>query len=96
MMKLAVLCIFDRKAETFFTPYFQTTVAHAERAFRDEVNRSAADNILYQHPEDFELHQLGWFDTSDGSFEIKRRVLCDGRQAVVAAPAEGQQRLRGV
>lgn len=97
MMKLACLCIYDLKAETYFTPYFQTTINHAERSFRDEVNRPAEDNILYKHPEDFELHFLGFFDTADGKFEFKHKVICTGRQALKPLPEDkAQLKLTGV
>lgn len=97
MMKLAVMCIYDARAETYFTPYFQSSVAQAERAFGDEVNRPAEDNILYKHPDDFELMHLGWFDTSDGTFELAESRVAHARSLVRAVPGDTRQlALKGV
>lgn len=65
-----VVCVKDRAAEVFNRPFF---VAHrnvAIRDFTDEVNRSAADNQLNKHPDDFDLYLLGQYDDNTGQFNM--------------------------
>lgn len=80
-MKLFVLSVRDIKADSFGRPFFTTSLGEAVRSFSDEVNRAAEDNLLYKHPDDFELFHLGMFDTDDGTFESHRPVS----QAVAAS-----------
>lgn len=68
-MRLFVLSVRDAKANSFGQPFFSTSLGQAERSFSDEVNRAAQDNILYLHPDDFELFHLGFFDTDSAEFE---------------------------
>ena len=69
-MQLYVLSVRDVKADAFGRPFFTTSIGEAVRNFGDEVNRSAQDNLLYMHPDDFELFVLGVFDTDNGSFSL--------------------------
>lgn len=68
-MKMVIVAIKDRAAEAFMRPWFVATVGIAVRSFIDEVNRKADDNQLYQHPDDFELYEIGVFDDSNGRIE---------------------------
>lgn len=63
-----VVAVKDSAAETFGQPFFVSAVGAAVRSFQDEVNRSAADNPVYQHPEHFSLWRLGTFDDVSGEF----------------------------
>jgi len=63
-----VLSVKDSAAESYGQPFFVTAVGAGLRSFTDEVNRSAADNPMYQHPEHFSLWKLGTFDDSSGVF----------------------------
>lgn len=69
-MHLFVFSVRDSKANSFGQPFFSTSLGQAERSFGDEINRAAQDNILYLHPDDFELYQLGSFETDTGSFVL--------------------------
>lgn len=69
-MKLFCLSVRDVKADSFGQPFFSTSIGQAVRSFGDEINRAAQDNILYLHPDDFELFHLGMFDTDNGQFEL--------------------------
>lgn len=69
---LFVCSIFDRKVASYGRPMFARAVGEAMRIFRDEVNRPAEDNILYKHPEDFDLFLVGKFDDETG-----RLLACD-------------------
>lgn len=73
-MKLMVLCIRDRAANVYGQPFFSMSVGVAIRSFQDEVNRSAPDNNLNKHPEDFDLYQLGSYDDNSGLFDTGQPV----------------------
>lgn len=74
-MKLVVMVVRDIKAGVFGNPFFLSSVGQAERQFADEINRMAEDNVMYKHPEDFELFELGLFDAMDCSFELHARPI---------------------
>lgn len=66
----AVCAVFDRAAECFGRPVFVAAIGLAARSFTDEVNRAGADNPMYLHPDDYSLHHLGWFDDTEGKFDM--------------------------
>ncbi len=81
-MKMLVCTIRDRAAEAYGRPYFLPSSGVAIRSFQDEINRQATDNQLYQHPDDFDLHELGVFDDFDGKFTLHEvpKLLALGKQ----------------
>lgn len=85
-MRYVVVAIRDVCADLYGQPIFQATIGMAQRSFSDAVNRQEANNILAQHPEHFELYQLGVYDDSDGSFELlpKPKQLLLGSNCVLA------------
>jgi hypothetical protein len=65
-----VICsVKDRAADAFGRPLFVYSVGLAIRSFSDEVNRQDKDNQMYNHPDDFDLFELGTFDESTGIIE---------------------------
>lgn len=87
-MKLKVVSVYDRVAEAYSQPQFGPSLGGYVRAFMDEINRNDANNPLFAHPVDFELHQLGEFDDATGSFTEVRSVLARGSDhAQVVVPA---------
>lgn len=70
MGKLVVMCARDIKVGAYAKPFFVSTVGQAVRAFGDEAKRKAPDNELANHPEDFELFELGAYDDLTASFEL--------------------------
>lgn len=82
-MKYIIASVRDAKSEAFGRPYFVQTLGLAIRAFDDEVNRKAEDNILHSHPEDFSLFALGKFDDGDGSFELETPKLLVNANEVI-------------
>lgn len=68
MAKKQICSVWDSASVLFGQPFFVPALAAAIRSVGDETNRAAADNSLYQHPEDFELFHLGEFDDSNGLF----------------------------
>lgn len=69
-MNLEIFAIRDRASDSFGNPMFLLALGQAIRSFSDEINRSAADNNLYLHPDDFDLFHLGSFDTSSAQFSL--------------------------
>ncbi|WNK13673.1 MAG: nonstructural protein [Microvirus sp.] len=65
-----VCSVFDSASRLFGQPFFVPALGSAMRAVGDEVNRAAADNSLYQHPEDFELYHVADFDDVHGKFIV--------------------------
>ena len=59
-MKLEIFTIYDAKAESYTTPFFQPKFGIAERLFSDEVNNPESN--LHKHPEDYTLFNIGTFD----------------------------------
>jgi len=68
-MKMAVLAVRDIKTDQFSNPMFTPSIGSGQRAFTDAVNNQDKDNQLYLHPEDFELYELGTYDTQTGLFD---------------------------
>lgn len=66
----AVCSVFDKAAECFGRPVVMAAVGLAVRSFSDEVNRADRENPVYLHPDDYTLYHLGWFDDSDGKFDL--------------------------
>lgn len=83
-MRLIICAVRDRAADVFGSPYFVPSVGQAVRSFGDEVNRVAEDNVLYKHPDDFDLYELGSYDDAQASFDIlpTPRQVALGRDVV--------------
>lgn len=69
-MRLSIFAVKDRQIGAFMTPFFLSSVGQAIRSFSDEVNRESADNIMYRHPQDFDLYELGVFESDSGEFTL--------------------------
>lgn len=84
-MKMVICSIRDSAADAYGRPFFLPSVGVAIRSFTDEINRPAEDNQIYQHPEDFDLFELGVFDDSNAKFELHDvpKQLALGRQIKV-------------
>jgi len=71
---LVVVAVKDRAADAFMRPFFVPRVEMAIRSFTDEINRSASDNPIYQHPEDYDLYELAIFDEDTGQFDPNEQL----------------------
>lgn len=82
-MKQVIVAVKDRAAETFGRPMFVPAIGVALRSFSDEINRNDPNNQLYNHPDDFDLYELGSFDDSTAEFQIKNNpeLLILGKNA---------------
>jgi hypothetical protein len=70
-MLSVIVSVKDSAAEAFGRPMYLQSLGVAIRSFTDEVNREDKDNQLYQHPDDFDLYELGVFDDSLGRYELR-------------------------
>jgi len=86
-MKLVLCSVKDRAADAYGRPMFVPSSGVAIRSFSDEINRSADDNQLYNHPDDFDLFEFGVFDDNSGIFEIyeQPKLLSLGKQVKISA-----------
>lgn len=78
MAKLGVFAIMDTKVEAFMPPMYFVTRGQAQRAFGDMIAR---EEMLKDHPEDFNFFELGEFDSQSGKFtnlESGPQVLGNG------------------
>jgi len=81
-MKLTLCTVKDRAADAYGRPMFVPSVGVAIRSFSDEINRADAENQLYNHPDDFDLYELGEFDDNSGRFTLHEepKLLSLGKQ----------------
>ena len=70
-MNLFAVSVKDRASNVFNRPFFVPHRNVAIRDFTDEVNRSAVDNQLNKHPDDFDLYLLGEFNDNTGEFVME-------------------------
>lgn len=63
-----IFALKDRAAKVFGQPMFSVSEGGQVRAFSDEINRPDDKNMLYLHPDDFDLYRLGDYDDESGSF----------------------------
>jgi hypothetical protein len=84
-MKLVLCSVKDRAADAYGRPMFVPSTGVAIRSFSDEVNRSEAENQLYNHPDDFDLFEFGTFDDNTGKFDLyeEPKLLSLGKQVKI-------------
>lgn len=83
-MILKIVAIRDRAADVFGQPNFVTSIGGAIRSFSDEINNKREGNTLNQHPEDFDLFELGDYDDASASFDLlpQPRQIAIGKDCV--------------
>lgn len=59
-------CTYDRAAESYSPPFAAPHVGVASRGFIDAINNSSRESDISNHPEDFDLFEIGEFDSSTG------------------------------
>jgi hypothetical protein len=77
-MKMFLFGIRDSKVAGFGNPMVFQARGQAIRSVADEINgvHGSEVSVLKQHPEDFELFELGSFDTDTGVIEPKLESVC--------------------
>ena len=80
MAKQKIIAVRDRAVAAFNRPIFVNSIGQATRMFRDEINRDSLqgnENIMFQHPDDFDLYEMGEWDEETGKFsmlEVPRQI----------------------
>lgn len=67
-MKLCVFAVKDTAVMGFQVPQFIAHFGGAVRWFGDQCNDKAT--AFGQHPEDYEIHDLGVFETDTGDWDL--------------------------
>jgi hypothetical protein len=84
-MLSVIVSVKDSAAEAFGRPMYLQSLGVAIRSFTDEVNREDKDNQLFNHPDDFDLYELGVFDDSLGRYELRENptVIVRGKDVKI-------------
>jgi len=84
-MVSVIVSVKDSAAEAFGRPMYLQSLGVAIRSFTDEVNREDKDNQLFNHPDDFDLYELGVFDDSLGRYELRENptVIVRGKDVKI-------------
>lgn len=78
-MKLFILSLRDIKANLYNIPIFTPNINVTLRDLRDLVNDPQGKENWQKHPEDFELWELGTWDTETAEWDDQ-----DGRKQLLA------------
>lgn len=73
-MKLHIFVIRDSATDSYGNPMFMVSSGQAVRGFTDAINKPDVDKMLFEHPDDFELFELGSFDTNTATFDVHQPV----------------------
>jgi len=65
-MTTKIFALHDGKAKFFQVPFFMPTVGMALRGFQDLC--LDPQTMVYKHPEDFTLYEIGAFDDQTATF----------------------------
>ncbi len=68
-MKIDLYAIRDKVANSYHNPMTFPNAGSAARSFADELNRASADNMLYAHPDDFDMWLIGFYDNETGKID---------------------------
>lgn len=86
-MKKPVVAVYDSAVGAYASPIVVVSRGVAVRSFTDEVNRADPQNQLHNHPEDFEMRLLAYFDEDTGVFYNTEsgvaEPLCRAKDVVV-------------
>lgn len=85
-MKHAIFAVRDTCVGAYLLPMFFQNRAAAVRALGDAVNRPKEDNQFYQHPEHYQLYEIGAFDEESGQLEPIVPVFVVDCQSLVRQP----------
>lgn len=69
-MRLKIITVRDIVANVFSPPQFTQNIGGAIRGFGDQCKDKTKGNIVGEHPNDFELYELGEFDDADAKFHL--------------------------
>lgn len=70
---MKILSVFDKVAQTYDIPFFKLNAAVAQREFHMACQNE--QSLYNQFPSDYELHELGEFNQTDGTFKIRQQLI---------------------
>lgn len=80
-----LVAVRDRAVDAYNRPFVAPSRGAAIRSFMDEVNRKAPDNPMCDHPEDFDLYEVGYWDEDKGrvvTSDLHPLMICVGKDVV--------------
>lgn len=82
-----IFSTYDRTAEMYSSPFVAPNSGVAIRGFSDAIMNSQQKSDLTQHPDDFDLYELGEFDASTGTIYVvpaeERKPVIQGKQVAL-------------
>lgn len=85
-MHQIIFAVKDRATDAFGQPMFLQTKPQAIRLFADEINKPHTEqrpNPLNQHPDDYDLYELGAYDPNEGRIVQERiELVIRGKDAI--------------
>lgn len=72
-MRTLAFSVYDRAARAYSPPFYQQTRGLAERVFAGLC--TDPDTTVAKNPGDFELYEVGAFDTETGVLEVGEPVM---------------------
>lgn len=69
-MQYQIIAVRDIAADMFAQPQYVASIGGAIRSFGDECQRRSDTNLMFAHPEHFELYHLGTYDDSNARFTL--------------------------
>lgn len=84
-----LFCTYDRAAESFSPPFAAPHVGVASRGFIDAVHNPRKDSDISNHPDDFDLFEIGEFDSQTGlvtGYSVLDKPVLSGKQVAIQPP----------
>lgn len=86
----SIFTTFDRAAQAYSPPFAAPHSGVAIRGFTDAINNPNKDSDICNHPDDFDLYEIGTFDASTGMIlprEGGNLLLAQGKQIALQSPS---------
>lgn len=76
---------YDRASETYSPPFAAPHSGVAIRGFTDAINNPNKDTDLSRHPDDFDLYEVGLWDSATGQVTPHKepRSVIQGKQIAI-------------
>lgn len=75
---MAMYSFYDKRDKSYDTPFFCKNDLFAKRHFHMSIAKSGV--LLHTFKEDFELHRIGYFNTSTSEFVPFESLVIEGKQ----------------
>lgn len=81
-----LFCTFDRASQSYSPPFAAPHAGMAIRGFSDAISNPSKDTDISRHPDDFDLFEIGTFDSSTGRIvpvDFLDKPLVQGKQIAI-------------